>query len=304
MTTVVYGAGAVGAFFGGLLVRAGRDVAFVARGANLEAIRTRGIRIDSRLLGTVSIPPVRAASTAAVAGPASLVLVCVKAHQTPGILDDLAAAVSPETIIVPLQNGVESDEILAARFGQSRVAAAVVFLGATLVEPGIVTHVTSGAIVLGARPGFAPARLEEARAALTAEGSSVSVAKDIQYDRWRKLLWNAAFNTVSAAADLTPAEILARPDTRARAIGIMREVVAVANAHGIALRTADADNQVRWTEGASSIVTSMLIDRRQGRSMEIDDLIGVIVRKGREAGVATPLSEQMVEELKALETRG
>ena len=301
MTILVYGAGAVGGFFGGLLARGGLDVRFVARGPQLEALRTRGLRIHSRLMGDVHVAPVRAEASAAAAGTADLILVCVKAHQTAAILDDLAHAVGPETIIVPLQNGIESDDVLAARFGRSRVVAAVVYVGATLVEPGVISHVARGFLIIGARPGFDAARLPGVRAALMAGGQKVTIADDIQHARWLKLIWNAGFNTVSAATGLAPAALLEIPASRALVINVMREVVTVANAHGIALQPSDVDDQIAWTEGVSAIRTSMMVDRLHGRAMETDDLIGVVVRKGAERGVPTPYSAAMLGVLKALE---
>ena len=121
MRIAVFGTGGVGAFFGGLLVRGGADVHFVARGAQLEALRRKGLLIRSLKLGDVAVPPVHAESDTRRIGPCDLVLVAVKAHQTPQILDDLAALVAERTVLVTLQNGVESDEPIAQRFGAARV---------------------------------------------------------------------------------------------------------------------------------------------------------------------------------------
>jgi 2-dehydropantoate 2-reductase len=287
---LVYGAGAVGAFFGGLLARYGQDVQFVARGPHLEAIRTRGIVIESTLLGQVRTPPLPAASTAGHLDKADLVLVCVKAHHTAAILDDLTEAMHSGTVIVPLQNGVESDEVLAGRFGRGRVATAVVYVGATLEQPGVVNHVAPGAIILGARLGFDGGRLPPIRDVLATSGQQITITHDILYERWHKLIWNAGFNTVSAVANLAPAGILKIPELRELVIGVMREVVAVANAQGIMLRESDIREQIAWTNGATAITTSMMVDRARGRSMEVDAVIGVVMRKGRELGIPTPLS--------------
>jgi 2-dehydropantoate 2-reductase len=113
-------------------------------------------------------------------------------------------------------------------------------------------------------------------------------------------MWNASFNTVSAVTLRTPAELLALPETRALLTAIMSEVVAVAQAHGIGLQRADVDEHIAWTERASGIRTSTMVDRERGRTMEADALIGVIVRKGREAGVATPASETMYALMKVM----
>ncbi len=303
MKIVVYGAGAVGSFFGGMLARYGQDVQFVARGEQLEALRTRGIDIESTLIGRLHVPPVPAAETAAHLDRGDLVLVCVKAHQTTAILDDLSEAVRDTTVIVPLQNGVESDEVLAARFGRGRVATAVVYVGATLEAPGRLKHVAPGAIILGARLGFDPARLPPVREVLARSGQHIIISRDILQERWYKLVWNAAFNTVSAMTGLLPAAMLAIPELRELVVGVMREVVAVANAQGIMLRDSDIREQIAATDGATEITTSMLTDRERGRSMETDALIGVVVRKGRELGIPTPLSATLNALLVAVEQR-
>src|SRR5262245_14711690 len=103
MRILVYGAGAVGGFFGGLLARAGEDVRFVARGTQLESLRSSGLTIDSTLLGAIRLPAVTAFGSARDAGPADLILVCVKTHQLPAIFDDLASVVESGTVLVPLQ---------------------------------------------------------------------------------------------------------------------------------------------------------------------------------------------------------
>lgn len=305
MTIVVFGAGGVGTFFGGLLARAGRhDVRFIARGAQLEALRTRGIRIDSTTLGTIDVPPVPASASAAEAGPQDLVLVCVKAQQTPEILDEVAPLVGPRTMIVTLQNGVESDDVLAVRFGRERIIPGVVYVGATLDRPGHVSHVAAGTISLGVPPGADRQRVEAVREALATTGLPVRISDDIVRERWRKLLWNASFNTVSAVTMRDTGELLAVPAARALLMALMREVVAVARAQRIDLTDADVDAQITWTEKAGRIRTSTAVDRERGREMEIDALIGVVSRRGRHYGVPTPSADALLGLLLMLDVPG
>lgn len=302
MRILVYGAGGVGAFFGALLVRAGRDVHFVARGAQLEAMRARGLRIRSTILGDIEVPTVSVSMRAAEGGTADLALVCVKTHQTESILDDLAAAVTDATVLIALQNGVESDERLAARFGRSRVIPAAVYVGATIDEPGVVSHQAPARISIGARPGFDEQRLAEVHAVLASTGQVVQLSPDIQRERWRKLMWNASFNTVSAVTLCTPAELLALPDTRALIVRIMSEVADVARAQGVDVRQSDIDEHIAWTERAAGMRTSTMVDRERGRTMEADALTGVIVRRGSESGIDTPACEAMLALMKAIDS--
>lgn len=302
MRILVYGAGGVGAFFGALLVRAGQDVHFVARGAQLEAMRSRGLRIASTLLGDVVVPHVSVHPSAAGSGIADLVLVCVKTHQTESILDDLAGVVGEQTVLIALQNGVEADEQLAKRFGRNRVVAAAVYVGATVDEPGVVSHEAPARISIGASDGFDERRLPVVLEVLAATGQRVQVSPDIQRERWRKLMWNASFNTVSAVTMRTPAELLALSETRALIVQVMTEVVDVARAQGINLQHTDIDAHIAWTERASGMRTSTMVDRERGRTMEADALIGVIVRKGSDAGVPTPASAALYALMKAIDT--
>lgn len=303
MKIAVVGAGGVGTFYGALLQRAGHDVHFLARGPQRETLRSRGIRIASTQLGEITIPPVPATDRAEEIGEANVVLVCVKAHQTEAILDAMAPLVGDRTLIVPLQNGVETDEVLASRFGRPRVPVAVVYVGATLDAPGVVSHVANGLILLGASPGFDAARLPELQQALATTGLPVRISDDIQADRWRKLIWNASFNPVSAMTQKTPGELLADPESRPLLRGLMQEVVAVAQAQGLKVSEKEIDDLIEWTAATPSILTSMLVDRERGRAMETDALVGVVVRKGRDWGVPTPLSESIYKQLGALDAR-
>ena len=300
MRIAVFGAGGVGAFFGGLLVRGGADVRFIARGNQLEALRRQGILIQSDRLGDVRIPPVHAESDASQVGQCELVLVCVKAHQTALILDALTPLVGDDTTLVTLQNGVESDDVLAARFGGTRVVPAVVYVGATLEAPGIVHHVAAGTIVIGSRLDGDRSRLPAVAAALARTGEPVTIAGDIRHERWLKLLWNASFNPVSAITGRTPRELTAVASTRQLLVDLMNEVRTVAAAQGIVIAASAIDEQLAWTERAPAIRTSMMVDRERQRAMEIDALVGVVIRRGREFGVPTPVSQSMFALLQAI----
>jgi 2-dehydropantoate 2-reductase len=293
MKIAVVGAGGVGAFYGGLLARAGHDVHFVARGEQLDALRTRGLHISSLSLGEIHLPPMHASSCAVEIGPADLVLIAVKAHQTIGVLDEVAQLVGPKTIVMALQNGVESDELLVNRFGAARVASAVVYVGATLEAPGFVRHVAAGTLVISNN--------EPVREVLASTGLPVRISPDIERQRWHKLAWNASFNAISALTLRSSQDLLANPRTRALIIAMMREVVAVANAQGVAIGEPDIEQLVATTEKAAAIRTSMLVDRERGRPLETDALVGVVVRKGQQAGIATPIAEVLYALLTAID---
>lgn len=300
MKVVVFGAGGVGAFFGGLLARAGVDVHFVARGAQLDALRNRGLQIRSTRLGTIDVAPVKADEDTQRIGEVDLVLVCVKTYQTGEILEALVPLVGERTRIVTLQNGVESDLVLADRFGAERVVPGVVYVGATLEEPGVVSHVAAGTISIGVRAGGDGASLPAIAAVLGRTGLPVRIAEDIQQERWTKLLWNAGFNPVSALTGKPPRDLLTIPSTRALVEHVMSEVFAVAHAEGFDLGDTAIARQVEWTANAPPLQTSMMVDRERGRTLEIDALMGVVVRTAGRHGVATPYCEALLGLLEGL----
>ena len=275
------------------------DVRFIARGAQLDAFRRDGIHIESTALGPASRRSRRGVRTGEV-GPADLVLVVRQGTSDRRHSRRTRAAGGPATTIVTLQNGVESDEIVARRFGRARVMPAVVYVGATVEQPGHVSHVAAGTIALGVPDGADRARVERF-ATSSRPGKPVRMSDDIQHDRWRKLLWNASFNTVSAITGRTRRSCWPGAGIACAAPGADAEVVAVARAQGIDLQDADVDEQIAWTERAGAIRTSTTVDRERGREMEIDALIGVVVRRGAALGVPTPRSAAMLGLLKAIE---
>ncbi len=289
MRIVVYGAGAVGCFWGGLLARAGHDVHFVARGPQLDALRTGGLRIASDALGDILVTPISATNTAAGGPPADLVLLAVKTHQTTPVLDDLASVVGAGTAIIPMQNGIDADDLLRARWGDAHVLSAVVYVGATLVSPGVVRHAARGLLMVG-NPYAVPApRFQSVLDALAAPGLTVRAVDDIHRERWYKLMWNASFNAVSALTFQATQPLL--EDARARAViaESMRETAAVARASGVAITEADVARSLAETEKLPPIRTSMLEDRERGRVMEVEALVGTVVRRGVGHAVPTPV---------------
>jgi 2-dehydropantoate 2-reductase len=288
MRIVVVGAGGVGTFYGALLARGGQEVTFVARGAQLDALRTRGVHLSSAALGEIDVPPPPAVASLREVREPDLVLLCVKAHQTAALLDDLDAAMGARTVVMALQNGADPDAPLVARLGPARVLSAVVYVNATLEAPGVVHHHAAGLLVIGARPGADASRLPEVREALAVTGLPVRVADDVDRQRWHKLTFNASVNAISALTLRTPRDLLGVPDTRALVVGVMQEVAAVARACGVTVGDDEIRTLVAATEAAAPIRPSMLVDRERGRGMETDALVGAVVRVAAERGVDVP----------------
>jgi 2-dehydropantoate 2-reductase len=290
MRIAVIGAGGTGGYFGGLLARAGEDVTFVARGAHLEALRTRGLTVESRLAGTFTVP-VQATDDPGEIEPVDLVLFCVKTYDTDAAAESIRPLVRPDTMLVSLQNGIDNEERIARAVGRSPGIGAAAYVVSAIREPGVVAQTAGpGKIVLGELSGGASMRTQRLHATLQRAGIAAELHHDIRVVLWQKFLFICAFSGVTALTRLPIGTVLADPVTKALFRGTAEEVEAVARAGGIdlpancveqALATAAAVEP--WGRG------SLYGDLVGGRRLELESLNGEVVRRGREYGVETPL---------------
>jgi 2-dehydropantoate 2-reductase len=290
----VHGTGAVGGYFGARLARGGHEVTFVARGANLAALRRNGLTVH--LDGdTLQLAPVRAVAEPREAGPADLVLVCVKSYDTPAAAEALRPVVGPATIVLSLQNGVENEDILARGLGLPSLLVGLTRIGVELVAPAIIHYSGRGTIVFGEPDGRDTPRARQVAEALAAAGVPYQLRDDILVAAWEKLAWNAGFNAVTALTQSTVAEVLAEPASRDLVVRAMEETDAVATALAIPVRRqrtqAVLDDSVA---GLPDFLTSMLQDVRRGRRLEHDALNGAVVRAGVRTGVAVPVNRLLL----------
>jgi 2-dehydropantoate 2-reductase len=293
MRILIHGAGAVGGYFGALLARA-HDVTFVARGANLAALRTDGLTVR---LGddTLSVKPATAVATPAEAARPDLVLVCVKSHDTTAAAEALRPVVGPETIILSLQNGIENEEILARALGLPPLMVALTRIGVELAAPATVVYSGRGTILFGEPDGRESERARRAAAAFAAASVPYELRADVLVAAWEKLAWNAGFNAVSTLAQATVAGVLALPATRDLVVQAMEEVDAVATALGVPVRRRRTEAVLADSvTGLPDFATSMLQDLRRGRRLEYDAINGAVVRAAARAGVPVPVNRVLV----------
>jgi 2-dehydropantoate 2-reductase len=298
---LVHGAGAVGGYFGALLARGGHEVWLVARGANLEALRARGVvvELDGEML---RVPSVRAVADPRDAPPAELVLVCVKSYDTATAAVALRPAVVPDTVVLSLQNGVENEDILARGLGVPPLMVALTRIGVELTAPGTITYSGRGTIVFGEPDGAESGRARRVADALGAAGVPFQLRPDILVAAWEKLAWNAGFNAVTALTRATVAEVIDAPAARDLVVAVMEEVDAVAVASGIPVRrrrTAAVLDDSR--SGLPDFQTSMLQDVLRGRRLEHDAITGAVVRAGARAGVPVPVNRALLALLSRLD---
>jgi 2-dehydropantoate 2-reductase len=292
MRIAVVGTGGVGAYFGGRLAQAGESVAFLARGAHLEAMRRDGLRVDS-IAGNFVVRPVEASADPAEVGPVDVVLVCVKAWQVSETARTLGPLLGPRTFVVPLENGVEAASELAEVVGADRVLGGLCKIVSAIVGPGHVRH--SGVaprVEFGERDGRPSERVDALQGAFArAQGLSVVVPEDVEAATWEKFLFIAPFSGVGAVTRQPAGVVRSIAETRDLIERAMYEVAALARAKGVNLPDEAVARNMRYVDSLPADSTaSMQRDIMDGRPSELEQQTGAIVRLGREAGVPVPVN--------------
>ena len=278
----VYGAGAVGCYFGGLLARAGHDVTFVGRPAHVDAINRHGLILETAA-GKEHVPARAAVDAAGIERP-DLVMVCVKSADTDGVARSLVGRLGPHTTVLCLQNGIDNAERFAAVAGRAAVPA-IVHAGTGMAGPGHVRHHGGGELVIGAGPDSAALA-----GVLAAAGIPTTVSDDIDAALWGKLVINCAYNGLSAIGAIPYAPMLQTDGAREVMLGVVAECTAVAAACGVTLPADTAAQVLSVAERMPGQLSSTARDLLRGKPSEIDFLNGYVVRKGAEHGIPTPIN--------------
>ncbi|MDA1117562.1 MAG: 2-dehydropantoate 2-reductase [Proteobacteria bacterium] len=310
MKICIYGAGAVGGLMAGWLARTGHDVSVVARGAQLTAIREKGLRIHSD--GKETAVPVRAESDAARLGAQDYVLVSVKGQSLPEVARGIAPLLGADTSVVTAMNGVpwwffdrlkfgdgklrleslDPGGAIALAMPTGRIVGCVVHLAASTPEPGVVSHNMGRRLILGEPGGTNSARTQHIAQALAQAGFECVQSPFIEKDFWVKLLGNVSFNPVSALTLATAERLIADAEVKAYMVAIMREVLEIGRAVGV---DADIDPEARidMARHLGKFKTSMLQDMEAGKVLEIDGLLTGTLEVARKAGVAAPFTHSL-----------
>ena len=290
MRIAVFGTGAVGGYFGGRLAQAGEDVVFIARGGQLRALQAHGLRVDS-IKGDFALSPVQATDDPAQVGVVDAVIMGVKTWQVPEAARAMRPLVGPETFVVPLENGVEAPDQLAAVLGAKHVLGGLCRIVSFVVGPGHVRHAgLEPYVALGEVDNRPSERAERLRDAFTQAGVNAEIPPDIRVAMWEKFLFIASFSGVGAVTRAPAGVMRELPETRQMLDQAMREVLAVAHARGVALPEESIPRTFALVDGLPPGGTaSMQRDVMAGRPSELESQNGAVVRLGREVGVATPL---------------
>jgi 2-dehydropantoate 2-reductase len=290
MRIAVLGSGGVGGYFGGRLAQAGESVVFVARGAHLAALRTHGLRVES-VAGDFVVQPADAIDLAD-ARPVDVVIVAVKAWQVSDAARSLAPWMGADTFVVPLQNGVEAADRLAAVVGADRVVGGLCKILSYVAAPGVVRLVgVHPRVEIGERDGRRSERVARLAAAFArARGVAVAVPDDIEAALWEKFLFIAPLGGVGAATRVPVGALRAVPETRRMLEQAMREIEAVGRARGVRLAPDAVSRALAYVDALPPEATaSMQRDLLEGRPSELDDQVGATVRLGAAAAVPVPV---------------
>jgi len=292
MRIAVVGAGGVGAVFGGLLAHGGQDVSFLARGRNLEVIRSRGLRVLGPF-GARETRPFASGDAGEIAarGPSDAVLVAVKAWQVREVAQSLRPLVGAGTVVVPLQNGVEAGDHLAAALGPGPLVGGLCHVFAWLEEPGVArTTGTPLRITTGERSGGGSPRLARLAEAVRAGGIEAVVSADVEAELWEKFLFIDPFGSVGAATRSPLGAFRSVKESRELLVLAMEEVAALARARGVRIREdAVARTLTRLDELPAESTASMQRDITAGRPSELRDQTGAVVRLGEASGLPAPV---------------
>jgi 2-dehydropantoate 2-reductase len=289
MRLVVVGAGGVGGYFGARLARAGQDVTVVARGAHLDAIRARGLRVRSAVEGEYTVP-VAAVDKVAGLPLADAVLLCVKSFDTETAVEQVRAVVGAATPVLSLQNGVDNEAKIDAVLGPGHALGGVAYVFAAIEAPGVVAHTFGGRIVLGEMDGRPTPRAERLRDAFAAAGIPVAISDDIRRALWEKYLMISAQAGMTGLTRCPIGVIRETRETWRMYRMIVEELAALGRASGVAL-PADAVATTLANVGqlAPHLSSSLHHDLAHGKRLELEALAGHAVRLGERLGVPTPM---------------
>lgn len=304
MRIAIFGAGGAGGYFGARLARSGEDVTFIARGEHLEAIRQHGLRVDS-ILGDFVVSPAKVTGDPEQVGQVDMILLGVKAWQVKSVLPALRSLIGPQTTIVPLQNGVESPDLLTQAFGATHVVGGLAKIISFKVGAGHIRHAGADPyIAIGELDKRSSGRTIRIQQVFQKSGISVDASEDIEAALWQKFLFVVSWGGVGTVTDAPIGVVRSMPETRLMLKQSMSEVLAVAQSKTIAL---DSDTVVKTMAFVDTLppdgTTSLHRDIKNGFPSELESWCGAVNRFGKEAGVPTPLNEFIYNSLLPRELR-
>lgn len=291
MKIAVVGAGGVGGYFGGRLAQAGIDTTFIVRGATLEALRSQGLTVES-VLGDFKLERVQATDDPSTVGPVDAVLLAVKAWQIADAAESIRPMVGPETMVVPLENGVDAPEVLRNMFDAHNVLGGLCAIVSFIVRPGYIRHAAFEPMVMfGELDNTRTARVEQLMDAFDRAGVKAEVPQDIRRSMWTKFLFIAPMSGIGALTRVPVGIWRASREVRSIVTSMLEELCAVAAAEGIDLGPDPVRKTwERYDALAPTSTASMQRDIMEGKPSELDAQLGAVVRLAGDRGVPVPVT--------------
>ena len=299
MRIAVVGAGGVGGGFGAALAKAGADVTFIARGAHLAAMKSKGLRIEGGR-GETHLVPTQATDDPKTVGQVDFVLFCVKLWDVESAGRHIKPLVGPDTAVIPLQNGIDAPERLIPILGRHAVMGGVAQISASIVAPGVIRQVGAFMRMLfGELDGSTSKRGEALLAICRKAGFDVVLSNQIVTELWMKFILLATNASVMAVARQPIGKLRDDPDMRRQFLAAYQEVVDVGKARGVKLPADAVDKMLAFNAGAPpTMKPSMALDLERGNRIELPWLGGKVVELGRQLGVPTPVHALLYATLK------
>jgi 2-dehydropantoate 2-reductase len=318
MKFAIVGAGAIGAFLGAMIARAGEDVTLVARGPHLRAMQEHGVRVRGEI-GDFQVP-VKATDDPNTIGEVDVVVLTLKAHSVPAIAASLRPMIGANTSVLTAQNGfpwwyfyahggewegtrlesVDPGGLISKNIDAARVIGCVVYPSTAIVEPGIVAHLEGTRFAIGEPDGSKSERCRRIADAFIKAGLRCPIRTNIRHDIWVKLMGNVAYNPISALTRATLIEIVQCVETRALAAAIMREADSVAKKLGIDIGVT-IEQRLKGAEEVGRHKTSMLQDIEAGKPTELEAIVGAVIELGEKLGLDLPNTKSVYACVKLLE---
>jgi 2-dehydropantoate 2-reductase len=304
MRIAVFGSGSVGGYFGGRLAQHGEEVVFIARGEHLRAIQANGLQVES-LKGDFKIHPAEAVGSPEEAGIVDVVLLGVKAWQVSQAAEMMKPLMGPETFVVPLQNGVEAPDILAASLGKEHVLGGLCRISSFLQSPGNIRHAgIDPYIAFGELDRQASQRTENLREAFEKADVWVEIPRDIRTAMWEKFIFISPFSGVGGVTRAPIGVMRSIPETRSILGTAVEETASVGRASGISLPKDIIEKTLSFYDGLPDGATSsMQRDIQALKPSELEAQIGAVVKLGRKVGEPTPVNTYLYGSLLPLELK-
>ena len=290
----VVGAGAMGGFYGALLAQAGEDVRFLMR-RDYDAVRRDGLRVLSPM-GDFHLRNVKCYRSVEQMGPVELVFVGLKTTANQYYQELIGPLMGSETLVLTAQNGLGNEDRLAELFGPERVAGGLAFLCCNRGAPGVIEHLDYSLIHIGNFRRDPDEKLQRFGQMLRDSGLECVVVDNLELSRWKKLTWNVPFNGLSAAFDKTVDYIVRDRKLRGLAQRLMKEVQTAAEAYELVIEDEFLDKMMYYSDRLKPYFTSMHLDRRNHRPMELESIIGEPLRRAQKKGLQLPEMRRLYEE--------